>query len=101
MGSGDVVVIARLVTVIDSDCVAAAPVESVTFMVKVDVPTVVGVPEIVTELVVLEPNDSPAGSVPEETDQVKGELPFAFTVALYELLRLAAGKDVVAIDKCC
>ncbi len=76
------VVIARLVTVIDSDCVAAEPVESVTFMVNVEVPVLVGVPEMVTELVVLEPNDIPAGNVPEEIDQVKGPVPFAFTVAL-------------------
>ena len=75
-------VIARLVTVIDSDCVATSPVESVTFMVNVEVPVLVGVPEMVTELVVLEPNDIPAGNVPEEIDQVKGLVPFAFTVAL-------------------
>ena len=74
--------IARLVTVIDNDCVAAVPVASVTFTVNVEVPALVGVPEIVTELVVLEPNDNPAGSVPEEIDQVKGEVPFALTVAL-------------------
>lgn len=74
--------IARLVTVIDSDCVAAAAVASVTFTVNVEVPVLVGVPEMVTELVVLEPNDSPAGSVPDDIDQVKGEVPFALTVAL-------------------
>ena len=67
---------------IDSDCVAAELVASVTFTVNVDVPALVGVPEMVTELVVLEPNDNPVGSVPEEIDQVKGEDPFAFTVAL-------------------
>lgn len=74
--------IARLVTVIESDCVAAALVASVTFTVKVAVPALVDVPEMVTELVVLEPNDNPAGSVPKEIDQVKGEVPFALTVAL-------------------
>ncbi|HWF39021.1 MAG TPA: hypothetical protein VG322_10910 [Candidatus Acidoferrales bacterium] len=93
--------IARVVTVIDSDCVAAEPVESVTFTVNVEVPALVGVPEMVTELVVLEPKDSPAGSVPAEMDQVKGELPFALTVALYETFRLAVGSEVVAIVKCC
>ena len=75
-------VIARLVTVIVSDCVAEAPVESVTLTVNVEVPAAVGIPATVTELVVLDPSDSPAGSVPELIDHVKGEVPFAFTVAL-------------------
>lgn len=76
-GSGEVVVIARLVTVIENDCVAEAFVESVTSTVNVEVPVLVGVPEMVTELLVLEPKDSPAGNVPEEMDQVNGEDPFA------------------------
>jgi hypothetical protein len=36
---------------------------------------VMGVPEIVTELVVLEPSDSPDGRLPDATDQVNGLVP--------------------------
>lgn len=36
---------------------------------------VVGVPEIVTELVVLEPSDRPDGRVPDATTQVNGLVP--------------------------
>lgn len=41
-----------------------SPPESTTWMVKFEVPTVVGVPKIVTALLVLEDNESPAGRLP-------------------------------------
>jgi hypothetical protein len=46
--------------------------ESVTLTVKLDVPVVVGVPEITPVLGV---SLSPAGRVPTEIDQVYGTLP--------------------------
>ena len=46
--------------------------ESVTLMVKVNVPCAVGVPEIGTEFVVLAPSDKPPGNVPDAMDQVNG-----------------------------
>lgn len=81
-GKGEVVVMARLVTVIDRDCVAELLVESVTFTVNVEVPVLVAVPDIVIELVVLEPRESPAGNDPEEIDHVNGEEPVALIVVL-------------------
>jgi hypothetical protein len=60
-----------------------APFESVTLMLKLEVPCVVGVPEIVTEFELLVPKDSPPGSVPEATVHTNGETPpLAATVAL-------------------
>ena len=78
------VVIARLLTLIVNDCdVAEAPVESVTWIVKLKLPCASGVPLIVTEFVALAPRFNPAGKVPEDTDHEKGPTPpLAFTVAL-------------------
>jgi hypothetical protein len=83
-GSGEVLVIARLLTLIDRDGEAAeAPEESVTLRVKVNVPWAVGVPEIDTELDALAASDSPPGSVPDATDQLNvPEPPVASTVAV-------------------
>jgi hypothetical protein len=52
-----------------STCVADRPAPSVIFSVKFEVPWPVGVPETVTELVVLEPKESPAGKLPALTLQ--------------------------------
>ena len=49
---------------------------SVTFIVKVDDPAVVGVPEIFPVVVV---SVNPAGKVPDEIDHVRGRLPPAAT----------------------
>ena len=94
------VVIARLLTLIVNVCeVAEAPVESVTLIVKVNVPCADGVPEIVTEFVVLAQRDKPPGSAPDATVQVKGATPpDAVIVALYAPLVLAEGRDVVVTD---
>ena len=74
------------------------PAESVTLIVKVEVPCVVGVPEMVTEFVALVPSVIPVGKLPEEIAHVKGEEPpFEFTVALYVALRVAVGSEVVVI----
>jgi hypothetical protein len=68
---------------IDRGCVATAPVESVTLMVKVEFTSAPGVPEIVTEFVVLLPRDRPVVSDPAEIDHVKGATPpVAATVAV-------------------
>jgi len=93
--------IARFPTVIvyEGDT-ADAPVESVTLMVKgADVPTVVGVPTIATEFVLLAPRDNPAGKVPLATDQVNGATPpVAATTPLYAPLMLPDGRDIVTIS---
>ena len=47
------------------------PAESTTWMVKSEVPTAVGVPKIVTELLVLEDKERPAGRLPFVRLQVK------------------------------
>src|SRR5579872_5829509 len=68
-------------------------------MVNVNVPCAVGVPEIVTELPVLAPRDSPPGRAPDETAQENGDTPpDAVTVALYALLMLPDGRDVVTME---
>jgi len=70
-GKGEAVVIARLlIRMLNDEEVADAPAESVTLMVKVNVPCAVGVPEINTELVELDPSESPLGTVPEAIDHV-------------------------------
>ena len=79
-------------------CVAEAPFESFTMMVKVELTCAVGVPEIVTERVVLLPSESPAVSEPDAMDHIKGWTPpVAFTVAVYALPKFPAGKlaDVI------
>jgi hypothetical protein len=64
-------------------CELLKPAESVTVMVKVKLPTVVGLPVICTLFVVLEDNESPGGKVPEVTAQESGSNPpVAVTVAL-------------------
>ena len=54
---------------------ADIPVASTTLTVTVLLPGPVGVPEMVTELVVLDPSVRPAGKVPAERLHVKGLLP--------------------------
>ena len=62
-------------TVIVSAWVAETPVASTTLKVTGLLPGPVGVPEIVTEFVVLDPMVIPAGSVPEEMLHVNGLVP--------------------------
>ena len=50
------------------------PAASFTMIVNVPLPPV-GIPETVTELLVLDPNESPAGRMPAETLHVNGLLP--------------------------
>jgi len=69
-GRGEAVLIARLLTLIDKAADAEALFESVTLIVKLNVPCVVGVPEIRTEFVVLAPRDKPAGRLPDAMDHV-------------------------------
>ena len=53
-----------------SDWLATVPLESVTCRVNVEVPSVVGVPEMTIESVVLEDKLNPAGRVPDVCAQV-------------------------------
>ena len=70
---------------------------SVTFIVKVEAPAVVGVPEIFPVVVA---NVNPAGKVPEEIDHVSGsEPPVATTVVVYGTPTVPAGNEVVVIDR--
>jgi hypothetical protein len=95
-GRGDAVLIARLLTLIDKDAEAEALFESVTLIVKLNVPCAVGVPEMSTELVVLVPRDNPAGRLPDAIDHVNGAAPpVASTVALYAALVLPEARVVV------
>jgi hypothetical protein len=81
-GRGEAVLIARLLTLIDKDADAEVPLESVTLIVKLNVPCAVGVPEIRTEFVVLAPRDNPVGRLPDAMDHVNGATPpVASTVA--------------------
>lgn len=76
-------------------CVAEVPFESFTMMVKVELTCAVGVPEIVTERVVLLPSESPAVSEPDAMDHIRGGTPpVALTVAVYALPRFPAGRLV-------
>ena len=89
-------VIARLLTLIDKDAEAEALFESVTLIVKLNVPCAVGVPEMSTEFVVLVPRDNPAGRLPDAMDHVNGATPpVASTVALYAALVLPEARAVV------
>ena len=93
---GEAVVIARLLTLIDKDADAEALFESVTLIVKLNVPCAVGVPEIRTEFVVLAPRDNPAGRLPDAIDHVNGATPpVASTVALYAALVLPEARVAV------
>jgi hypothetical protein len=65
-GSDVVVMTSGGATVIDSDLVVECVAASVTFTVKVDVPALVGVPEMTPALLIA----SPAGSEPIDTDHV-------------------------------
>jgi hypothetical protein len=65
-----------------SGCVAVAPVESVILIVKFEFVWAVGVPEMLTERVVLEPKDKPGVRDPAEIDHENGAVPpDALTVA--------------------
>src|ERR1700733_2210391 len=69
--------------------------ESVACTVNVEVPAVVGVPEMVPSLA----SDSPAGSDPEVTDQLYGLVPpEADRSWLYALPTVASGRLDVVID---
>jgi hypothetical protein len=95
-GRGEAVVVARLLTLIDKDADAEALFESVTLIVKLNVPCAVGVPEIGTEFVVLAPRDNPAGRLPDAMDHVNGATPpVASTVELYAALVLPETRVVV------
>ena len=61
--------------------------------VNVEVPALVGVPEIVPVLAL---SESPAGSDPELTDQVTPEVPDA-RVAVYDVPTLPDGREVVVM----
>ena len=61
--------------------------------VNVDVPAVVGVPMMSP---VVGSSSSPSGREPESKDQVAPEM-FDSRVALYDVLSVAAGRDVVVI----
>jgi hypothetical protein len=56
-------------------CDAVWPAVSVSFIVKLNEPAVVGVPEIVMGLPVVPLRDVPFGNVPEEMDHVYGDTP--------------------------
>ena len=82
-------------------CLENEPFESVTMIVKLESTCAVGVPEIVTEVVVLLPSESPAVSEPDSMDHMNGaEPPLAVTVAVYGLPRFPAGRlvDVILGD---
>jgi hypothetical protein len=67
-------------------CVAVAPFESVTMMVKLESTCAAGVPEIAMERVVLLPSESPVVREPDPMDHMKGATPpVALTVAVYGL----------------
>jgi hypothetical protein len=64
-------------------CELLKPAESVTVIVKVKPPAIVGFPVICTLFVVLEDKESPVGKAPEVTAQESGSNPpVAVTVAL-------------------
>ena len=65
---------------------------------KSDVPIVVGVPTIVTELLVLWDNERPAGRFPFVRLQVKlPTAPTALTIPTYEVFTVPTGREVVEI----
>ena len=75
-----------------------APFESVTLIVKLNVPCALEVPEMVTEFVVLALRERPVGSEPEEMVHENGATPArALTVLLYAAPWLPSGKEVVEI----
>jgi hypothetical protein len=91
----DVVVIVRAggATVIESGLVAVLLAESLTWTVKLDVPAVVGVPEMAEPFSV-----SPAGSVPEAIDQMFPPAPpVELKVAEYGVPTVAGGSEDVVI----
>jgi hypothetical protein len=68
-----VVIVSIGAIMILSACVVVLALKSLTFTVKLDVPAVVGVPEITpAELIA-----SPVGKAPAESDHVYGVVPFA------------------------
>jgi hypothetical protein len=76
-----------------AEAVVAGEAESVTLTVKLEVPAVVGVPEIVFPESV-----SPAGKEPEVIVQLYGDVPaVACKVAEYAALTCPAGREVVVI----
>jgi hypothetical protein len=89
--SDDVVTTTGVPIVIESDRVAVLPRLSVTSTVKVDVPAVVGVPEIVSPLSV-----RPAGKLPVTIDHVYGVVPpEAARLAEYAALVVPSSSDDV------
>ncbi len=84
-------------TVIVNCCELVLPTASVTLIVTVALPPV-GVPLMVTELVVLDPIDKPGGSVPV-TLQVNGAVPpLALMVLLSAVPAVAVSAGFVVID---
>ena len=79
--------------VMDSACVATADAPSVTWAVKLKVPTVVGVPEMMPPRSTLRP-----GGRPDATDHVHGSWPpLAVSATAYGAATLPAGRLVVVI----
>jgi hypothetical protein len=74
--------------------VAVAEVESVTWTVKLEVPAPEGVPLRTPPAERLRP----AGTVPEDTSQLKGDVPpVAENVWLYDVPTVPAGREAVDI----
>ena len=76
------------------------PAESTTWIVNVEVPTVVGMPRIVTELVELEDNESPGGRFPLITFQVKVPVaPTSPITPIYCVPTVPTGREAVEMPK--
>lgn len=97
----DVVIVrvaGAIVTVYDWDAFSAGCEESETWMVNVDLPLPVGLPEIVPLLLRLKP----AGSVPEETVHAYGVMPpVAARVDEYDCPFVPLGNEVVVMTRGC
>lgn len=93
-GNDAVAIASTPLTVMLSDFVAVPPSASVAVTVKVDVPAVVGVPEMVAP-----DNVRPAGNVPVVTLHVYGvEPPLAANVCEYAADTSAAARDAVVTE---
>ena len=85
VGTGAIVILKDLVT---------EPSPFVALIVKLEVSTIVGVPEITP---VDGSSDNPVGSVPESTAHVIGAVPVAASVWLYAVSTTPRGSDVVVM----
>jgi hypothetical protein len=80
---------------VDADCFCTGLLLSDTDTVKLEVPLLVGVPEIAPVAV---PRLSPGGRLPDETDHVYGLVPpVALKVPLYALLTVPPGNATEGI----